>query len=44
MPMSEKSGLARRVTGEVHHVDSGHHVVGIKRPEARDISLSLGKE
>jgi enoyl-[acyl-carrier protein] reductase I len=34
------SGLSRGVTGEVHHVDSGYHVVGMKRPEAPDISLS----
>jgi enoyl-[acyl-carrier protein] reductase I len=27
------------VTGEVHHVDSGYHVVGMKNPEAPDISL-----
>jgi enoyl-[acyl-carrier protein] reductase I len=23
----------------VHHVDAGYHVVGMKRPEAPDISL-----
>jgi hypothetical protein len=38
------SHLSRGVTGEVHHVDSGYHVFGLKRPEAPDISLSLGKE
>lgn len=41
--MSEKSGLMqgkRGVTGEVHHVDSGYQVVGMKRPDAPDISLS----
>ena len=40
------SDLSRAVTGEVHHVDSGYHVVGMKRPEAPDISLSnsLSKE
>jgi enoyl-[acyl-carrier protein] reductase I len=26
------SHLSRGVTGEVHHVDSGHHVVGLKHP------------
>ena len=26
------SDLSRGVTGEVHHVDSGYHVVGMKRP------------
>src|SRR5438552_2950424 len=34
------SDLSRGVTGEVHHVDSGYHVLGMKRPEAPDISLS----
>jgi enoyl-[acyl-carrier protein] reductase I len=40
------SDLSRSVTGEVLHVDSGYHVVGMKRPDAPDISLSnsLGKE
>jgi enoyl-[acyl-carrier protein] reductase I len=32
--------MSRGVTGEVHHVDSGYHVVGMKRPDAPDISLS----
>ena len=31
------SDLSRGVTGEVHHVDSGYHVVGMKRPDAPDI-------
>jgi len=30
--------LSRGVTGEVHHVDAGFNVVGMKRPEAPDIS------
>jgi enoyl-[acyl-carrier protein] reductase I len=34
------SDLSRGVTGEVHHVDSGYHVVGMKRPDAPDISLT----
>ena len=34
------SDLSRGVTGEVHHVDSGYHVVGMKRPDAPDISLN----
>jgi len=33
------SDLSRGVTGEVHHVDSGYHVVGMKRPDAPDISF-----
>ncbi|HEV2189214.1 MAG TPA: enoyl-ACP reductase FabI [Stellaceae bacterium] len=32
------SDLAAGVTGEVHHVDSGYHVVGMKRVDAPDIS------
>jgi enoyl-[acyl-carrier protein] reductase I len=24
----------------VHHVDSGYHIVGMKRPDAPDISLA----
>ncbi len=32
------SDLARAVTGEVHHVDSGYHVVGMKAPDAPDIA------
>ena len=34
------SDMSRGVTGEVHHVDAGYHVVGMKRPDAPDISLS----
>ena len=34
------SDLSRGVTGEVHHVDSGYHVVGMKHPDAPDISRS----
>jgi enoyl-[acyl-carrier protein] reductase I len=34
------SDLSRAVTGEIHHVDSGYHVVGMKVPEAPDISLA----
>lgn len=36
------SDMSRGVTGEVHHVDAGYHVVGMKNPEAPDIVL--GKE
>jgi enoyl-[acyl-carrier protein] reductase I len=32
------SDLSRAVTGEVHHVDSGYHVVGMKAVDAPDIS------
>jgi len=34
------SDLARGVTGEVHHVDSGYHSVGMKNPDAPDISVA----
>ena len=33
------SDLASGVTGEVHHVDAGYHVVGMKQEDAPDISL-----
>jgi len=32
------SDLASGVTGEVHHVDCGYHTVGMKNPDAPDIS------
>ncbi len=34
------SDLASGVTGEVHHVDSGYHSVGMKNPDAPDISVA----
>jgi enoyl-[acyl-carrier protein] reductase I len=34
------SDLAAGVTGEVHHVDSGYHIVGMKNPDAPDISVN----
>ena len=33
------SNLSRGVTGEVHHVDCGYHIVGMKNPDAPDMSL-----
>jgi enoyl-[acyl-carrier protein] reductase I len=33
------SGLGAGVTGEVHHVDCGYHVVGMKAVDAPDISV-----
>ncbi len=33
------SPLSAGVTGEVHHVDSGYHVVGMKNPAAPDINV-----
>ena len=34
------SDLSAGVTGEVHHVDAGYHVVGMKNPKAPDIDVS----
>ena len=34
------SDLAAGVSGEVHHVDCGYHIVGMKNPEAPDISVT----
>ena len=33
------SDHARGVTGEILHVDAGYHIVGMKRPDAPDISV-----
>lgn len=33
------SDMARGITGETIHVDSGYHIVGMKNPDAPDISL-----
>jgi enoyl-[acyl-carrier protein] reductase I len=33
------SELGTGVTGEIHHVDCGYHVVGMKHPDAPDISV-----
>ena len=33
------SDLSSAVTGEVHHVDCGYHVVGMKHPDAPDIAI-----
>ncbi|HXE02495.1 MAG TPA: enoyl-ACP reductase FabI [Hyphomicrobium sp.] len=33
------SELSRGVTGEIHHVDSGYHVQGMKNEDAPDISV-----
>jgi enoyl-[acyl-carrier protein] reductase I len=29
------------VTGEVHHVDCGYHVVGMKSEDAPDIAVAM---
>ncbi len=40
------SDLSTAVTGEVHHVDSGYHLVGMKNPSAPDIAaiVAPGKD
>jgi enoyl-[acyl-carrier protein] reductase I len=34
------SDLSAGVTGEVHHVDCGYHIVGMKHPDAPDITTT----
>jgi enoyl-[acyl-carrier protein] reductase I len=34
------SDLSRGVTGEIHHVDAGYHIVGMKNPNAPDIAVA----
>ncbi|MNT86815.1 Enoyl-[acyl-carrier-protein] reductase [NADH] FabI [compost metagenome] len=34
------SDLSTGVTGEVHHVDSGYHTVGMKAVDAPDITVA----
>jgi enoyl-[acyl-carrier protein] reductase I len=36
------SDMARGVTGEVQHVDAGYNIVGMKHPDAPDISVNGG--
>jgi enoyl-[acyl-carrier protein] reductase I len=36
------SDMARGMTGEILHVDAGYHVVGMKNPDAPDITLDKG--
>ena len=36
------SDFSSGVTGETHHVDCGYHVVGMKAPDAPDISVNGG--
>lgn len=33
------SDLSKGVTGEIHHVDCGYHIVGMKNPDAPDLSI-----
>jgi enoyl-[acyl-carrier protein] reductase I len=34
------SDLGRGVTGEILHVDAGYHIVGMKHPDAPDITVN----
>jgi enoyl-[acyl-carrier protein] reductase I len=34
------SDMGRAVTGEIHHVDAGYHIVGMKNPDAPDIAVA----
>ena len=38
------SDLGRAVTGEVHHVDAGYHVQGMKNEDAPDISVMKAED
>ncbi len=33
------SDLSKGVTGEIHHVDCGYHLVGMKHPDAPDLTI-----
>jgi enoyl-[acyl-carrier protein] reductase I len=35
------SKLGRGVTGEILHVDAGYHIVGMKNPDAPDITVAM---
>ena len=38
------SDLSSAVTGEVHHVDSGYHVIGMKAVDAPDIAVVINEK
>ena len=38
------SDMSRGVTGEIHHVDAGYHIVGMKHPAAPDITVAAKDE
>jgi len=38
------SDLGRGVTGEILHVDAGYHIVGMKNPDAPDLTVNSGGE
>jgi len=35
--------MSSGVTGEVHHVDAGYHIIGIKHPDAPDMTVDKGE-
>jgi enoyl-[acyl-carrier protein] reductase I len=38
------SDMSRGVTGEIHHVDAGYNIVGMKHPDATDIVVGGDKD
>jgi enoyl-[acyl-carrier protein] reductase I len=38
------SDLSRGVTGEVQHIDAGYHIIGMKHPDAPDVSVVTNDE
>ena len=45
MPIADGGGVQLKgVTGEVHHVDAGYHIVGMKHPDAPDMSPGKNEE
>jgi enoyl-[acyl-carrier protein] reductase I len=32
------------VSGEIHHVDAGYHIVGMKNPDAPDLTRAREEE
>jgi enoyl-[acyl-carrier protein] reductase I len=38
------SDMSRGVTGEVHHVDAGYHIIGMKHPDAPDIVVGQSED
>ena len=37
------SDMSSGVTGEIHHVDAGYNIVGIKHPDAPDMAVNKGE-
>ena len=36
------SPMSTGVSGEVHHVDCGYHIIGMKHPDAPDLTIEKG--